>query len=88
MNKTCGKCGSDKIVPKVQVIDRGDHSVEGNLEVAIDENPDAFFFRERFRAGISARVCGNCGFVEFYVNNPDLLYSAHQKQLAKLKSNK
>lgn len=73
MNKTCEKCGSDKIIPEVNIFDRGDYSVEGQLNIGLEENPEALFFRESFRTGMAAKVCGDCGFIEFYARNPNQL---------------
>lgn len=86
MADKCSKCNSDKIIPKAKVIDRGDYNSEGDLVVAIDENPDALIFKERFRTTTIAKVCGNCGFIEFYANNPNELYQAYQNQLANNKT--
>ena len=85
MAQVCMKCGSDKIIPQVEIIDRGDYSAEGNLTVAINEKPDAFVFKQRIRSGVSAKVCGNCGFIELYADDPESLYSAYQNQEPRLK---
>ena len=88
MIRTCEKCGSDKIIPEVNVFDQGDYSVEGQLNIGLEENPDAFFFRKSFRTALAAKVCGECGFIEFYARKPDQLYSAYQNQQANLKNDK
>ena len=85
MSQKCEKCGSDKIVPQAKVIDRGDYSAEYELTLAVDENPEAFMFKQRIYSGVTAKVCGNCGFIEFYADNPQSLYSAYQKQEPRLK---
>lgn len=85
MNKNCEKCGSDKIIPQAKVIDRGDYSVQGDLTVAVDENPEAFIFKQRTDSTVTAKVCGNCGFMELYATNPQSLFSAYQHQEPNLK---
>lgn len=85
MIDVCIKCGSDKIIPQAKVIDRGDYNSEGDLSISIDEKPDAFIFKQRIRSGITAKVCGSCGFIEFYADEPESLYSAYQNQEPRLK---
>jgi predicted nucleic-acid-binding Zn-ribbon protein len=85
MSQKCEKCGSDKIIPRAKVIDRADYNAAGDLTVAVDENPDAFMFKQRVYASVTARVCGNCGFIELYADEPQSLYSAYQNQEPRLK---
>ena len=86
MDKPCAKCSSNKIIPNAIVIDRGDYNAESNLSVAIDGDPNALFFKERSRFPVKAKVCGDCGFTEFYVENPASIYVAFQNQQNNLKN--
>ena len=79
-NEICEKCGSEKIIPEVRAIDHGDYQTEGNLEVSIDENPNALMFKNRVRSSIFAKICGDCGYTKFYARDPQSLYSAYQNQ--------
>jgi hypothetical protein len=79
MSENCQKCGSDKIVPRVKVIDRGSSGAETDLMVSIDAQPDAFIFKQRTHSNVFAKVCGNCGFMEFYATNPESLYESYLK---------
>lgn len=72
--KTCPKCQSEKIIPNVQIVDLAGHVLK--LGVKVFEHPEAFAFRGAHAAGLRSRVCGECGYVEFYVDNPQELYSA------------
>lgn len=85
MARICDKCGSDKIIPHAKVIDRIGSGAEGDLAVSVDEKPDAFMFKQRIRSGVSAKVCGNCGFLELYADDPASLYSAYENQEPRLK---
>ena len=85
MEVSCAECNSEKIVPAAKVIDRAEYGAEGDLAVAIDENPEAFIFKERIRSPLSARICGSCGFTEFYTENPETIYSAYLSQKANQK---
>lgn len=85
MTDSCEKCGSNKIIPRAKVIDRGEYNAAGDLTISVDEKPDAFMFKQRVYASVTARVCGNCGFIEFYADEPEALYSAYQNQEPRLK---
>lgn len=78
--KICPKCASEEIIRRARVIDRGDYNIEGALTISVDENPEAFLFKQRIRSHIFAAVCGACGFAEFYAENPQMLYTAYQNQ--------
>lgn len=79
MAQICDKCGSDKVIPQAKVIEDND------LSVVVDENPDAVFFKRKTSSGITAKVCGNCGFIELYASDPQSIYSASQDQPPHLK---
>lgn len=85
MKQNCEKCGSDKIVPQAKVIDRGDYNAAGNITLSVDENPEAFMFKQRVYSSVTAKVCGDCGFIEFYADEPESLYSAYLNQEPRLK---
>lgn len=85
MTQKCGKCGSDKIIPQAKVVDRADYNAVGDFNVAVDENPDAFMFKQRVYSSVTAKVCGNCGFIELYADAHESLYSAYQNQEPRLK---
>jgi hypothetical protein len=80
-NATCAKCGSDKIVPRAKVMDRGDNNWRRELEIQVSANPQALIFTGDFRSPIHARVCAGCGHVEFYADSKDGLWEAYQESL-------
>ncbi|MBD3675927.1 MAG: hypothetical protein HUJ26_20655 [Planctomycetaceae bacterium] len=82
MTTTCEKCGSDKIIPEVKMLDSGQYSA-GNTKVVIHGNPEAIFFKERFYGELTADICGECGHVELNAANPEELWRAYQKSLEK-----
>jgi hypothetical protein len=45
--------------------------------VGVDRNPDRGPLERPASTGIHGAVCGSCGFVEFYVNQPGELYEAY-----------
>jgi hypothetical protein len=77
-DRACGKCGSTKIVRGARVADRGEHS-DGSLQVVIYGDPEALLFKDRLYGKLSADICGQCGHVEFRVENPAALYEHSRK---------
>ena len=72
----CVNCGSAKVIPEVQVQDQGDSS-DGRLKARIDEYPRAMLFKGTVFGYIKARICGECGYAEFYVDNPKEMYETY-----------
>lgn len=62
------------------VLDTGHHA-EGYLQIAFDESPDALIFKNRTKTSVRVSVCGNCGYMEFYAIQPDIIYQAYQNML-------
>ena len=69
----CPNCQSAKIIPGVRIIDQMGHYIR--LGVNVYEHPDALVFKGKHSEGLHARICGDCGHVELYVENPQELYS-------------
>ncbi|HMS38934.1 MAG TPA: hypothetical protein PKE69_01820 [Pyrinomonadaceae bacterium] len=78
--KNCLKCNSDKIIPNAMVLDKGENS-SGYLQIAVDEKPDALIFKQRITSPVRVAICGNCGYLEFYSRQPELMYQAYQNML-------
>lgn len=87
MNVQCVKCGSDKIIPFVGIHDQGQHS-DGTLKTkAVGyTNPSAWIFKGPIKAKLHASICGECGYTELTAENPQALYEAFLKSLAKLQT--
>ena len=73
----CAKCNSGKIIPAVRIVDLGEGMNKRDLTVEVYENPGALFMKGTHRGSLSARICGDCGYAELYVDNPDELYTAY-----------
>ena len=71
----CPRCQSEKIIPDVQIIDRTGHMIR--LGVKVFEHPEALVFKGAHAADLRSQVCGECGYVESYVEDPQELYSAY-----------
>jgi hypothetical protein len=75
----CMNCQSDKVIPSVRISDQGEHS-SGDLELVVQGDPDAMFFKESHWGAIQGWLCCSCGFVHtFCTGNLDALYQAYQK---------
>ncbi len=69
-NVQCPKCGSRDVVADAKAVDRAGFNVETDLTVATVRNPQAFLFKGELKTALSAWVCLDCGFVEFYADSP------------------
>lgn len=81
--KKCPECESDKIIKDALALDRGDYNANIGFQVAVDENPQAFMFKQRTTSTTYIKICGNCGFIQFYAANPHILWLAYQNRLSK-----
>ena len=77
--KICYECESEKIIKNANVWET-DHSSDKHLHVAIDESPNALFFKDRMYSTVKADVCADCGFIKFYATQPKLLWEAYLRQ--------
>jgi predicted nucleic-acid-binding Zn-ribbon protein len=68
--RTCPKCGCTNIIGDARAVDRGDVNSVRDMEVATYRKPDALIFREKQVTTVSAWVCSDCGYVEYYADNP------------------
>lgn len=80
MSEACAKCNSPKLIRDALALDRDDYNAEGEMNVAVDEKPAALIFKQRIRSSVSAVVCGDCGYIEFYADDPDRLYRADRNR--------
>jgi hypothetical protein len=78
---TCAKCGSDRVVTRVRIMDRGHYGADsGDLSAVVYAEPNAMMFKGAQRHDLSARVCGSCGFTELYLSDPHGFFETYQKQ--------
>jgi predicted nucleic-acid-binding Zn-ribbon protein len=69
----CPKCQSTDIISNARPLDRGDGDFPHTAEVATYRNPGAFLFKGRQSTALTAWVCAQCGYVEFYACDPKAL---------------
>lgn len=72
--KKCPECDSENIISEAKLVERGTGS---EPIIAVDENPSAMVFKKRTTSDITAKVCGDCGYIRFYAKYPGNLRSAY-----------
>ena len=73
----CSRCGSDEIIPRARVIDRGDSNSRHDLQVEVRRRPNALLFKGAERSNVAAQLCAACGHVELFAEMPRALYAAY-----------
>lgn len=74
----CGKCGSRRVIPNAKVLSCVDRPDLGLMAV-IARKPQAAFFRGEAQTKLIARICGDCGYTEFFADEPGVLFDAHHE---------
>ena len=71
------------MIPRIRVMDRGHGSTDaGPLSLVTYKDPNAFVFHGQEKMPVFARVCGECGFVELYVEDAGELYQRYRREEA------
>lgn len=69
----CSKCASDQMMDGAFFADPSGQRVV----VGIDRHPRHGPLARSASTQVHARLCGSCGFVELYANQPSELYEAY-----------
>ena len=73
----CAKCGSNSIIRRAMAVDKVTATgAERNFTVRVDADPTATVFKKSTRSDVHAWICGQCGYMELYADNPAELYEA------------
>ena len=72
------------MIPDARLLDRGDADARKPAEVGVVRNPEAVLFKGEVRAPLRAQICGECGYVELYAQNPGALWSAYLDRLQRI----
>jgi predicted nucleic-acid-binding Zn-ribbon protein len=80
-NHRCPKCGSEDMIPQVRIVGfaHGDFD-KPSLKAEIVENPEAWVFKGIHQGVLTATICGQCGFAELYVKNPQELLEVYGRK--------
>jgi predicted nucleic-acid-binding Zn-ribbon protein len=73
----CPRCGSDEVMPRVRIVERGDDGMRHEVQAEVLRRPNALLFKRPERVNLTARVCSACGYAELYVDSPGALFRAH-----------
>lgn len=73
----CPKCGGREIIADAVAVDRGHYDTQRDLSLATYGKPNALIFRDKRETSISAWVCAQCGYVEFYADAPGKISLPH-----------
>jgi len=77
----CPECGSSEVIPDVPVSTLVNTGYGGTqLMVTVAENPEAILLKHKHLGVLLARVCGQCGLVRLFAQNPKELLAAYRKQ--------
>ena len=74
-NEPCLRCGSSAIIPDTRVQQYNNTKVV----VSFDTKPDAAVFKGTQYGTLKARICGECGHAELYVENARELWTLYQQ---------
>jgi hypothetical protein len=77
--KQCPRCNSDRLIPDVRIVDRGDYNSARDLSVEVYEKPDALIFKGTHPGELKATICADCGNAELTVTNASDLYETFLK---------
>ncbi|RYD21123.1 MAG: hypothetical protein EOP88_12585 [Verrucomicrobiaceae bacterium] len=66
----CPKCGCRDIIADAKPIEAESHA---DLLIATYRKPDAVLFKGSQTSRVSAWVCAECGYLEFYADSPKAL---------------
>ena len=66
----CPKCGSRNVIADAKAVDHNDDFGETELSVATFRYPNALLITGKQKTTLSAWVCADCGYVEFYADSP------------------
>ena len=69
----CPKCHSTDLIAGVQPLDLGDHNAAHTAQLATYRKPEALVFKGRQSTSMTACVCAQCGYIEFYADDPKAL---------------
>jgi predicted nucleic-acid-binding Zn-ribbon protein len=63
--KKCHECGSEKILQNAKT----DESGYGHFTLKAYGKPEAKVFKDAVNSKVGAKVCVNCGYIQFYVKD-------------------
>ena len=74
---TCLKCGSDQMIDGAYVAD----TLEEGVTARVARKPEAKLFKGVVGVAVESKICGRCGYIEMYAEDPAKLWEAYQEAL-------
>ena len=88
IQKRCTACGSEKIIQAatirngIDALNDNELGEHGEPLVTISANPRSSAAAQRYvLSRIHAWICGDCGSMQFFADDPKLLFAAYQEFL-------
>ena len=78
MTIACAKCGSTEVIRDGAAFYK-DGWFLGRLMAGFEANPGAAVFKGKACHAMRAVLCGQCGYVDLFVTNPQELYAEYKK---------
>ncbi len=79
MERRRAACGSDRLMEGLHFSDSGEVYASLDHEVTLEMQPEARLFKEPLTRPVRILVCGACGAMLFFAEEPELLWRAHQR---------
>lgn len=76
----CPRCGSEKIIPNLRIHDRYIARHDDWIGIEILGKPEALIFKDTHKEFLRANVCGECGNVDLFVENPKRLWETYSQR--------
>jgi len=73
----CTRCGSNEVIPRVRVVDRGESNSRYDLQLEVYRRPNAMLFKGAEHSNVFAQLCGACGHIELHADMPRALYATY-----------
>ncbi len=74
----CVKCGSASVITDGVVFDQ-DESLARPQHAGFQKKPTALIFTGNVSARLRAVICGDCGYVELYLEDAPAIYGAYRQ---------
>ena len=74
----CKNRGSNKVIEGLNIVDYSHMNEKKDLSVQI-KTTDRIFMNKHQKGKLLINVCGSCGFVDMFVDNPHDLWEANLK---------
>ncbi len=77
MNEKCVRCGATQWLKADEILSDGKKLPK--IEFVVHMMPNALIYKSPTQREVKPRFCGNCGAVEWFVENPQGLWKALNK---------